>query len=270
MPQDRTAVPVFPGQPPEPRAFRGGLLVPRGSSLKALTGRPERQVLGTLISGDTGRGDAQVVTRSGRAALTRQEALGAREGPPREHRGRRALGRRRGAPRPQDGSDGTPLTCFTAALKAPRMAAAPPQSLFIPGMVVYGWHKRTGQGKWVLVAGHSAPPAPPPWAPQGPRGSPDLQGLVPQNPGDSHCHRAAFQKHQEVMTEVQGTLPIEQSFGGDPRGPCQVGGGGRRVRRPGLLSSLGRGAAQTQLPWLGGQAVTLSQATRGPGHSPSH
>lgn len=72
------------------------------------------------------------------------------------------------------------------------------------------------------------------------------------------------------MTEVQGILPIEQSFGGDPRGPCQVGGGGRRVRRPGLLSSLGRGAAQTQLPWLGGRAVTPSQAARGPGRSPSH
>ena len=29
------------------------------------------------------------------------------------------------------------LTCFTAALKAPRMPAAPPQSLFIPSMEVY-------------------------------------------------------------------------------------------------------------------------------------
>lgn len=28
------------------------------------------------------------------------------------------------------------LTCLTAARKAPRMAAAPPQSLFIPGMLV--------------------------------------------------------------------------------------------------------------------------------------
>lgn len=28
------------------------------------------------------------------------------------------------------------LTCLTVALKAPKMAAAPPQSLFIPGMVV--------------------------------------------------------------------------------------------------------------------------------------
>lgn len=187
MPQDRTAVPVFPGQPPEPRAFRGGLLVPRGSSLKALTGRPERQVLGTLISGDTGRGDAQVVTRSGRAALTRQEALGAREGPPREHRGRRALGRRRGAPRPQDGSDGTPLTCFTAALKAPRMAAAPPQSLFIPGMVVYGWHKRTGQGKWVLVGRPQCPACPRPAGPGAPepRRLPLSQGRFPEAPGSN-------------------------------------------------------------------------------------
>ena len=29
------------------------------------------------------------------------------------------------------------LTCFTAALKAPRIPAAPPQSLFIPSMDVY-------------------------------------------------------------------------------------------------------------------------------------
>jgi hypothetical protein len=32
--------------------------------------------------------------------------------------------------------DGGSLTCLMAALKAPRMAAAPPQSRFIPGMVV--------------------------------------------------------------------------------------------------------------------------------------
>lgn len=29
------------------------------------------------------------------------------------------------------------LTCLMVALKAPRIAAAPPQSLFIPGIVVY-------------------------------------------------------------------------------------------------------------------------------------
>ena len=35
------------------------------------------------------------------------------------------------------------LTCFTAALKAPRMPAAPPQSLFIPSMEVYQKENKT-------------------------------------------------------------------------------------------------------------------------------
>lgn len=107
-------------------------------------------------------------------------------------------------------------------------------------------------------ASHSAPPAPP--CPPGHTRAPEVpQTHGTQNPGDSHCHVAVFQKHQEVMTEDQGTLPIEQSFGGDPRGLCRAGGGGRRVRCPELLYSLSQGAAHTQLPWLAGRAVTPSQ-----------
>lgn len=49
-------------------------------------------------------------------------------------------------PSPPNCRGGTPLTCLMAALKAPRMAAAPPQSLFIPGMVVWGWGKAGREG----------------------------------------------------------------------------------------------------------------------------
>lgn len=58
------------------------------------------------------------------------------------------------------------LTCLMAALKAPRMAAAPPQSLFIPGMVVWGGTEGTQSEREQV----SAPPATVPRPCPAPRG----------------------------------------------------------------------------------------------------
>lgn len=70
-----------------------------------------------------------------RAGVQRERGQGAAEA--QEGRGGALWGE---GPR---GEDGAAPTCLTAALKAPSTAAAPPQSLFIPGMVVCGWHRGT-------------------------------------------------------------------------------------------------------------------------------
>lgn len=61
------------------------------------------------------------------------------------------------------------LTCLMAALKAPRTAAAPPQSLFIPGMVVCGGGKGRERGKCMLTPQQQC--SPPRCPHEGPRGT---------------------------------------------------------------------------------------------------
>lgn len=90
--------------------------------------------------------------------------------------------------------DRAPLTCLTAALKAPRTAAAPPQSLFIPGMVVCGGRKGRERGEWMLTPRQQCSPLRSPH--QGPRGtgagakSPECL----QNPGNATSHPGILQK----------------------------------------------------------------------------
>lgn len=90
--------------------------------------------------------------------------------------------------------DRAPLTCLTAALKAPRTAAAPPQSLFIPGMVVCEGRKGRERGEWMLTPQQQCSPPRSPH--QGSRGS--VAGAKSpeclQNPENVTSHLEILQK----------------------------------------------------------------------------
>lgn len=87
---------------------------------------------------------------------------------------------------------GAALTCLMAALKAPRTAAAPPQSLFIPGMVVWKGHK---EREWMLTCGaHCQVPT----AHTEPKKLPLVKWLL----------------QWDRMAKGDGLFLLEQSFGG--------------------------------------------------------
>lgn len=119
---------------------------------------------------------------------------------------------------------GATLTCLMAALKAPRMAAAPPQSRFIPGMVVCRQHKDWERGERLLTRpakasvpthSHTGPP----------RGSPRPQDSQPGGgpPGAP-----------EGMAQAEGPLSRKGALGSTPQSRLgQRGRGtGWSCRRP--------------------------------------